>query len=440
MAGTGKAIAYFNPTGESLIDGVLSGTGWGGRITYAFPQSASNYAYATEPGNNFDTISLRQRAAALFALESSSGNRGNDGFSVEGFTKANISMGSANTATIRFAQSDTPSTAYAYLPEGYQQAGDVWFGTQYDYRAPMAGNYAWNTMLHEIGHALGLKHGHEADGVFDALPAKYDSLEYSLMTYRNYINGPADAATYSTWSAPQTYMMADIAALQDMYGADYSTNKGDTIYKWRAGSGDTFVNDHRAINAGGEQIFATIWDGGGIDTYDLRTYKTNLKIDLSPGGHSVFSHDQLAELASGHFASGNIYNALLHKNDPRSLIENAIGGSGNDRMTGNIAANALRGLGGSDRLNGGAGNDRLFGGAGRDVFVMSSLKGKDTIGDFETGSDRVDVSNTDLADFADILHHATQSDHNVTIEIDGGSRLVILDIGLKGLSADDFIL
>ena len=60
--------------------------------------------------------------------------------------------------------------------------------------------------------------------------------------------------------------MADIAALQHMYGADFSTNGGNTVYKWTPGSGSTFVNGDVAIKPGANKIFATIWDGGGVDT------------------------------------------------------------------------------------------------------------------------------------------------------------------------------
>ncbi|PJN92662.1 protease, partial [Amaricoccus sp. HAR-UPW-R2A-40] len=93
---------------------------------------------------------------------------------------------------------------------------------------------------------------------------------------------------------------------------------------------------------GANRIFATIWDGGGYDTYDLSSYTTNLSIDLSPGGYSSFSAAQKAYLGggpNGGYARGNIFNALQYGNDTRSLIEAAIGGSGNDTMIGNVADN-----------------------------------------------------------------------------------------------------
>ena len=167
-------------------------------------------------------------------------------------------------------------------------------------------------------------------------------------------------------------MMLDIAALQHMYGADFTTNSGDTVYSWDPLSGNTLVNGTAAIQPGGNRIFATIWDGGGNDTYDLSHYASGVNVDLTPGGYSTFSSTQLANLdvdAGGpHYARGNIFNARLYQGDTRSLIENAIGGTGADTLVGNQGANVLTGGDGADTLVGNAGNDTLHGQAGADVL------------------------------------------------------------------------
>lgn len=260
------------------------------------------------------------------------------------------------------------------------------------------------------------------------------------MTYRGYI-GADEGYYYEQFGAPQTFMMADIAALQEMYGADFTTNAGNTVYKWTPGSGTTFVNGGAGISPGANRIFATIWDGGGNDTYDLSAYTNALKIDLRPGSASTFSIDQLAWLGggpNGGFAAGNIFNALLYHGDARSLIENVKGGSSGDSIMGNQAANVLWGYGGNDRLNGDTGNDTLYGGSGSDriyggkgndklygesgndllyaaagadrlnggsgsdSFTFKALSdstvaksGRDTIFDFTAKSDRIDLSAID---------------------------------------------
>jgi serralysin len=102
----------------------------------------------------------------------------------------------------------------------------------------------------------------------------------------------------------------------------------------------------------------------------LSNYNTNVTVDLRPGNWSTFSAAQLADLDSSapgqHLAHGNVANAYLYNNDPRSLIENAIGGSGNDTLIGNQAANNLNGGPGNDTLAGNQGNDVLEGGPGND--------------------------------------------------------------------------
>ena len=379
MTGIGKVTKTITASGTQTIDGLLSGKAWSGTITYAFPTSSGSYTYTGEPDDNFGTISTQQQNAAKFALDIAFGSAANDGFSVEGFTNVAISAGGATDSNLRFAASDTPPTAWAYYPSTGDQGGDLWFGRDFDYTNPVAGNYAWTTMLHEVGHALGLKHGHESEGSFPALPSSTDSMEYSIMTYRSNVGGPVDGYRNEEFGYAQSYMMYDIAALQKMYGADFSTNSGTTVYKWNPNSGDTLVNGQVAIDAGANRIFATIWDGGGNDTYDLSAYTTALSIDLRPGNYSKFSAAQLAKLNfdSNTFARGNIFNAMLFNGDLRSLIENAKGGSGNDTINGNQGVNSLFGNGGVDKLFGFDGNDTLNGGSGNDT--LDGGNGNDTL-------------------------------------------------------------
>ncbi|MHC9236434.1 M10 family metallopeptidase [Pseudooceanicola sp. 502str34] len=415
MSGTAATTTTIARTGNAFVDGVMTGTRWADPIVYfSFPTSNTVYSYSTNTylPNNFNTVSTAQQTAIRRALEGDASISGTLGFSVEGFTQLglveNVIASSTVPEHIRIAEttstlvntarvSDFPGN---YLTSEVDDNGDVWFGVAYagslsDLRTPQAGNYAWLTHIHELGHALGLKHGHNVGGTGGdtALPADRDSMEYSIMTYRSYVGDPLNGG-YSNeqWGFAQTWMMADIAALQEMYGADYTTNAGDTVYSWNPGSGNTVVDGLISIAPGANRIFATIWDGGGIDTYDLSAYTTGVSVNLTPGEHSVFSSDQLASLGDSNYSRGNIFNALLHDGDTRSLIENAIGGSGNDSLVGNEAANELYGNEGNDTLGGGTGVDSLYGGANDDVlFPDAPIENGETYAG-QAGSDTLNLS------------------------------------------------
>jgi serralysin len=425
------AAAFVGRSGVALADGVLSGYEWAGStISYSFPDSKRDYGYKSEPNSGFSPVNKKIQNAVERTLDQAFGNAANDGFSVEGFTNLTIKKGSHTRADLRFAESSQANpTAYAYYPADGQKGigGDVWFGKARIYDNPIVGNYAYATILHEIGHALGLKHGHAAqsfDRIKTTLQGKYDSHEYSVMTYHSHPNQKGDGYSNEMMGYPQTYMMADIRALQHMYGADFTTNSGDTVYSWSPKNGKTMVDGVAAINPGANRIFATIWDGGGEDTYDLSAYLANLKIDLRPGQFSVFKASQLADLnqsQANRSASGNIYNALRYEGDGRSLIENAIGGSGNDVLRGNAAANILTGNGGND------------------TFIFRMGGGSDTITDFTAG-DRINLKTMGLS-FADILAMGTDTAGGFRIDFGNGRDYLTLQGRQEDdLSASDFML
>jgi serralysin len=354
---------------------------------------------------------------------------------VEGFTNASLYDSGFDGADIRIGQSASANpTAYAYYPDNSPYGGDVWFGDSYDYRNPEVGNYSFFTMLHELGHALGLKHPHVASGVsWETATAERDTLEYSVMSYNSYPDQETVGYTNETFGFPQTYMMDDIAALQALYGADYTTRGGNDVYSWSPVTGETYVDGAGYGAPGGgaggsaNRVFLTIWDGGGIDTYSFADYTNALAIDLRPGRFSTTGMTQRAYLGDGQYAQGNVYNALLHESDPRSLIENAIGGSGNDRITGNDATNELEGRAGSDVLDGLLGSDVLVGGAGADDFVFSSELSPanvDRITDFAVVDDTIRLSKAIFAALTTTDTLAAEAFHTGSTAHDASDRIL----------------
>jgi serralysin len=95
-------------------------------------------------------------------------------------------------------------------------------------------------------------------------------------------------------------------------------------------------------------------------------------------------------------------------------IENAIGGSARDLLWGNDVANVLKGMGGNDVIKGFGGNDTLWGGDGDDRFIFANDGSTDSVADFQTGHDKIDLTGLAGVTASDVAYNA--STHQVQID------------------------
>lgn len=218
--------------------------------------------------------------------------------------------------------SSTDAAAWAYLPSPDPEAGDLWLDPYYPPNQLLdKGGYGYLTLMHEIGHSLGLGHPFESSSKV----SKYDNLQYTIMSY-------TDSAYYRTMAYPVTPMLHDIAAMQYLYGANMNYRTGNDIYSFSSSTSNTTI--------------LTIWDAGGTDTLSASNQYLDAIIDSREGSFSSIGPDTLG--ANAKFNIGIAFGVT---------IENAQGGLGNDTLVGNSADNLLDGGSGADSMSGGQGND-----------------------------------------------------------------------------------
>lgn len=336
------------------------------------------------------------------------------------------------------------------------------------------GSFWYFVVLHELGHAMGLKHPHDGE---DHLVERWDNTNQTVMSY-GYIE-----------PFQPNLRRLDIEALQHLYGkstkatavwdedlgmvratgTDKSENLagGDDPLAFRGMGGDdrafgTDLADRLAGGEGDDRLFG----GAGADTLTGASGDDALRgqqgDDLLRGlaGDDALGGGAGADLLAGGDGDddldGHGGRDVLRGNDGNDALDGGAGadelqgGAGRDRLhggrhddllKGGKANDVLKGGGGDDRLfgdagndelNGGAGDDLLAGGAGADAFVFGDGSGRDVIRDFQLARDQV-------------ILNRSETDHTFEARKDGlamvfGNGDEVLFEGLAASDADDILI
>ena len=334
-----------NWTDSQVFAQLNSGTKWSGStITYAFPTTAAGM-YSQGEAAAFRAVTSAQQTYFLLALQA-----------WDDLIPQNFQLTTSTSSNIEMAYT-TSNIGYAHAY--YPTTGSAWFNaSESTLTSPTVNSYGFMTLIHELGHALGLNHMGNYNGSGNWTPSSYqDSTVLSIMSYfgpsgpyRSTENIQADwtASNGTTYSA-QSPMVNDVKAIQTIYGTDSTTRTGDTVYGFSSNITGSSANIlDFTIN---KYPILTIFDSAGIDTLNLSGWSTPSYISLEPGTYS-----------SCNSMTNNIGIAYA------AVVENAIGGAGNDVLLGNASANRLDGGAGNDQLDGKAGNDVLIGGLGTNTI------------------------------------------------------------------------
>jgi Ca2+-binding RTX toxin-like protein len=346
------------------------------------------------------------------------------------FTQAGADFTLVNTATLldnngnnnvlgRFGAPDTGASAgFGY----FNNSGSGWDENDSNGGLQLGG-YGFITIIHEVGHGLGLAHPHDNGGTSTILPGVTGPFGsygdsglnqgiFTMMSYNDGYQSQLGTSGSNLYGYEGTPMALDIAVLQTLYGANATFAPGSDTYT---------LPD---ANAAGT-FFSAVWDTAGIDQF-VYNGNNDATIDLRAATlqHAAGGGGYLSS-AAGIFGGFTIANGVV--------IENASGGSGNDSIVGNTANNTINGGGGIDTISGGDGNDTLNGGDAADTIyggigtdTLNGDAGNDTL----TGDNGADTLNGG-ADF-DFLYGNAGND-----TLDGGTGA---DLMVGGTEHDTYFV
>jgi len=362
---------------------------------FAFPQTIPDYVSDDpEDSEKWESFNANQQSFTLSALEYIASL-----IDISFIEQSNVDV----INTISFANnSQSASGGYAYEPSAFSWGSDVYIDKDevfnIGYQNPEQGKYVAYLWMHEIGHALGLKHPFDeenASGDVAAPPylqGDEDTTKWTLMSYNESPN-----------EFYLKYSPLDIAALQYLYGVNKNTRAGDDVY----------IFDENEPNF--------IWDGSGNDTIDASSSSESVTIFLKPGYHGFKGLTKKYELIT---APGQITVNF------GTEIENLVGSDQTDVLTGNELNNLITGGAGGDTIDGAEGVDTAvytvnFGDVSLSNFIDYGSSG----GNIQLGT-AWNVISGEETDTLRNIERLKFNDKHIALDLDGHAGETVKLLGL----------
>ena len=356
---------------------------------YGFPKSVEDYSYSLDDKETkgWQPFSSEQQNDTRKIFEYIQTIINVKFVETENFNRKN---------TIAFGNNQQESGAFALAPGSLPNSSDVFIGILDDgsFQIPTRDGFQYaNVFIHEIGHALGLKHPFD-----DPSPSGKVATPPYLEGNEN--NAVWTQMSYSGSKKSYEFSALDISALQYVYGVASIANAGDTKY----------VYDETRSNF--------IWDGSGNDTIDASGSSQPVTIFLEPGFHGFKG---LTKIYKPITSPGQITVNF------GTEVENLIGSSFSDLLTGNNLDNIL---------TGGRGNDLIDGMMGIDTAVYELDRGSAVI-TFSKDGDVWNVISESNIDSLKNIERLKFNDINVALDLDGNAgktvKLLSALLGSEGV-------
>jgi len=339
------------------------------------------------------------------------------------------------SATFKIETHNMTMGGYATQPT-YSNSGTIEINSKRN--TDNLGDYGVSTLIHELGHSLGLDHTSprgeitaDTSGGGDDAPSLPDYLDRTTLSIMSYAKVTVADSYLASFSA------LDVRALISLYGKRESTEA--TTFKLHYDSSLTTTNKKSSLNqiqTGQWDIYGyapfMIVDNGGNDTVDVSDWKGGVKVDLSGWGigpiGGVKNNYSFNSTTNGTLSSDGDGAAIVTIY-PDTVLEKVIGSSEADIIIGYTSAETLDGGAGNDQITGGGGNDTINGGTGVDIAVFSGLsKGYKLF----VGTSSVVVTGDTLIDGTDTLSSIERlkfSDKFIAIDLNGNAGLAAKVIG-----------